>query len=357
MSSDIESTCELLKERFDRDARFHYRKLIASGSYGSAHHVRYTDPSRPDLTDFLVKKAFGNRDAMSMMRSERQYLTRLRGAKHIVKILNIENNPLVDDPEAFSIRRNSGTGEWIILEWIPNGTMADFIVNASDLGVEYLPNRLLWRFFFCLVRACCGLAWPNNRTDDLVVDEVPVPGVPPSGIEHKDLHHGNILMGDFLPEPEHGISPIVKFVDFGLAGEWTFAHGAYRHGVARNVWDIGQAMVKFITMNPYIRVSRPGEGQHTEINHMGVRIETMATAILPVGSQGGPNPWLDDDLTFAVARCLASDPGQRPNLHTLFAWCSLAANRGEDHYRGVATETDAVVKSLCQEIITGPPRR
>ncbi|KAI1087763.1 kinase-like domain-containing protein [Rostrohypoxylon terebratum] len=345
----------ILKERFTRDPRFEYVRFISSGAHGSAHQIRYNDPNRPGLKQFIVKKSFHFTNSQELMRTERKALEALRGCKHIVQILDIEKDPLALPPE----QKEPPVGEYIIMEWIPNGTVYNFIQVALANNVVRLPNRLLWRFLYCLVRACTGMAYPPSRTDNTLVDEVPIPGVAPSLLIHGDLHAHNILLGEFLQDPDHEFSPILKLIDFGLASmeiEGNQLSGGY--GVPRNLWDIGKIMVALITLNTGLLVHDKDFKKSYEFTYNGVAIKTQAHAIHPLSSQGGPLTWLDDDLAVLVSLFLASERNDRPDLFRVHWLCQNAfADKPAEIYAHPEAETDEMVKQLCESLLFAPPNK
>ncbi|KAI0883583.1 kinase-like protein [Annulohypoxylon maeteangense] len=350
MGNHVQRNCQVLKECFSNNPRFEYKRLIAYGNYGSAHQVRYTDASQPDLKEFLVKRAFETQNAEDALRAEKGYLMRLRGSRHIVQVIDIPDNPLQNGPQS------NVSGEWLILEWIPNGSLKRFMDNVFVMGLAPLPNRLLWRLFFCLIRACTAMAWPAERTDDLLQDEIPQERVRPSTLEHNDLHRGNILIGDFLPNIEHRISPILKIIDFGLTGEWAWAQGATPRGVPGNLWDVGAIMSMLITMDPYVRVELPGDCDPYELEHGSFQLRTQAHAILPLRVAGqGPFPTVDNMLKIHVAQCLATDPRDRPPLDSMHSWITRAITTRDGDYYGVDSEQDRAVEELCRRILFEPP--
>ncbi|KAI2609235.1 kinase-like protein [Hypoxylon sp. NC1633] len=333
----------LLKEYFAKDPRFSYRQMVGFGGYGSAHRVQYTDDRTQQTTQFLVKRSFPTAHAERALRKERAHLMSLRGAMHIVRTLDIPNNPLKDD---------DFPGEWIVLEWLPGGTVGDFMWNALDQKVDHLPNRLLWRFFLCLVRGCCGLAWPLGRTDDTQVTETPIPGVLPGELQHNDLHRGNFLLGDFapfgVPDEQHGITPILKIIDFGLAGIFADDPDAPT-GVQSNVWDIGKIMVSLIKLDPRIRVDTPGTAPGAPFMFNGDLLQTQATAMFE-GCE-----WLDEYLGTLVALCLASDHDMRPTLQSLCIWLPYAIHHRDGPFYNRPEEQDHAIGDLCRRIIHNAP--
>ncbi|KAI1803836.1 hypothetical protein F4811DRAFT_523228 [Daldinia bambusicola] len=140
-----------LEHSFSKDRRFVSKGLLATGSYGFTIRVEVRDPNVPGLRNIVVKRARGGADARSNLRVERRFLERLQGNPHIVRIINLPDNPLGGSLD---------TRDWIILEWVEHGELRSFISKARVvLGRgQRLPARLLWRMFLCLIRCCVAMA-------------------------------------------------------------------------------------------------------------------------------------------------------------------------------------------------------
>ncbi|KAI2468300.1 kinase-like protein [Annulohypoxylon bovei var. microspora] len=338
-NAELEEARRELQEYFSKDNRFTYRRLISQGCNATAHHVQYTDYRRPALTQFLVKRSLRYPGMEEDLRIERDILTKLRGGMHIVQIVDIQDNPL---------QRHNLAGEWLILEWVPNGTFGDFISKAARRGTQRLPNRLLCRIFLCLVRSCIGMAWPRHRPGDRTELEFPYLGFQPGNLQHNDMHLKNVVLGEFLPHVEHGFTPIIKLIDFGLTRETDGVPTA----VQQNIFAIGVLMVKLITIDPNTYV-RPQGLDPFMIRFNGENIQTQANAIFT--PQGYPLPGLDDWLAYLVAICLASDPHQQPTLQKLSGWLTAALTlKTAAQYMRNPEEGDNAIRSLCQQIILNP---
>jgi hypothetical protein len=108
-----------------------------------------------------------------------------------------------------------------------------------------------------------------------------------------------VLVGTAKDFPEHAIVPPLKLIDFGLATQTDSA-------VQDNLSAITKVMMKLIT-NDAVTVQ-------SELRlYNGVM--TMAAEILP--GAGNHYPTLDPDLRDLVARCLATDAADRPDLATM----------------------------------------
>ncbi|KAI1102042.1 hypothetical protein F4804DRAFT_314338 [Jackrogersella minutella] len=348
LRDELYDTAEALRECFSLDNRYNYRRMVAAGGFGSAHRVQYVNPDTQVVFDFLVKKAHDDDEAEEALMIEKNYLLPMRGGMHIAQlIVEIPDDPLEKAASFGGLR-----GEWIFLEWVPNGTLYDFVEKARLIGVERLPNRLLWRFFLCLIRACCGMAWPRNRHDGMVELELPEPGEPLIGIAHNDLHTSNVLLGDFEIAGEHGITPILKIIDFGLSTDSTeLEHEDIKE---TNLWEVGKIMLQLITLD----LDTTYATTPVTIDYLGQNVQTRANPILPPSSGSpSPFPWLDQWLATVVSLCVATQFDGVPTLQTLSVIVPYAVRERNGEFYGVPEESDQAIRDLCQEILYAPAAR
>lgn len=84
----------------------------------------------------------------------------MQANRHIVQLVNIPDNPL-EDP---LLNEDVDPDSWIIMEWLNHGTIGEFLMTAMaylNSRGQKLPNRLLWRFFLCLIRGAIAMAVSN----------------------------------------------------------------------------------------------------------------------------------------------------------------------------------------------------
>ncbi|OTA93387.1 hypothetical protein M434DRAFT_11663 [Hypoxylon sp. CO27-5] len=326
-----------LKEYFDEDPRFEFKGLIYPGVDASTFRVRYKDPQGPVETDFVVKKALNTQFSRDALIRERGHLKSFLGSTHIVKILDLVDNPL---------EKNNYPGEWVILEYLSNGTIDEFITFLVRRRIERLPNRVLWRFFLCLIRACCAMAWPRNLAPDQPQElEFPILDRPLSGLAHNDLHGSNVLIGEFLPDPEHNITPVLKFIDFGHTGAPRSAEAGIT-GERQNVWDIGAIMLSLIAVQPLMN---PRNHASVQIYALRNNLESKASWIFRPNDERPEG--LDEALGDMVGACLAVDPSLRPSLEDLSALALEAVIRRDARFYGEYSESDAAIRALCHLIV------
>ncbi|OTB05544.1 hypothetical protein M426DRAFT_10589 [Hypoxylon sp. CI-4A] len=342
-------TAKKFQKIFDSDSRFIYRDLISFGVAGSAHRIQHIQKDHGTITgvkDFIVKQAYENDFFATFgLKEETVYLKAMRGCMHIGQSIDI-----VDDPLSLA----GCPGKWLFLEWIPNGTLATFIDKAKAMGVKRFPNRLLWRFFLCLVRACCAMAWPRNYQDGRIEIETPLPDVDPIGLTHNDLHSNNIVLGegDLDIGGEHGISPVLKVIDFGQSGiiEPDDPYSTIASTMRTNMTEIADIMMQLIAMDISVEWNKKG----TIINYLGQDIETRANAILPAYQHGpSPYPWLDEWMATIISLLLAAEQEKHmPTLPALTNWVVYACrNRTAEFYNNPAVESDGVIIESVKKII------
>ncbi|KAI1139379.1 kinase-like domain-containing protein [Hypoxylon sp. FL0543] len=341
---DVPVISNHLERFFSGDSRFIYREAVGLGSSASAHRVQYVEKLNGHhfVTDFLVKVSPKQGWAAETIKEERTYLKLLRGGMHVVRLIDIPDDPL---------NKYNFQDEWsfLIMEWLPNGTLAQFVRKARNMGLQRLPNRLLWRFFLCLIRGCCSMAWPKKREDDVLELEIPMEKRQET-ICHGDLHHGNVVLGDFEMTGEHQLTPILKLIDFGNSSKTEDIVAANKE----NLFDVGKLMLKLITLN---NETFPGPAHNPrKIKHDGQFIETLAHPILPPShGEPSPFPWHDEWLVDVVALCIVVDSAHQPSLEEFVTWAVQAVNERDAAYYGTPNETDVALMDLCKRTILYAP--
>ncbi|KAI1778977.1 kinase-like protein [Hypoxylon cercidicola] len=320
-----------IKRYFTKPPRFQFVKLLGKGEYAKAYQIRFNDPEYPNIKNFVVKRSDNDHSAKETLQEEKNHLIRLRGNRHLVEIYDLPDIPLSStniDPDC-----------WIILEYLPNGTIHSFIKLAkAKLGRgKLLPNRLLWRFFLCLIRSSIAMAWPDTNER--------VPNVEARNLSHNDIHYENVLLGEPLPDNEHRITPILKLIDFGMARY-------VKEGEKRNVQDIGEVMMYLIDLSTELMDPDADEEDLPEIVWEGQTIRTDATRIVPFKKE------IDPLLQTLVCACLSTDDDLPwPSLNYLFTAAQNAIVNPSASYRNRPEEQDAYISRLWKDIVTTAPTR
>ncbi|KAI2472901.1 hypothetical protein F4781DRAFT_293271 [Annulohypoxylon bovei var. microspora] len=327
--------------------RFIFQGLIGRGAFGLTF-CAVERLSMDTCRRIAIKRSLDPRREDDL-RNEITWLKTLRGAEHIVRLLASRDDP---DPMAsfrraprLSMYRPLGlqdsleglTGPIAVLEYLENADIARLYERLVKYD-QLLPNRILWSFFLCLIRACIALAYPPNRTEDQEtrLETVPTDGRAPSFIEHADLHPANVMIGTAgLGFPEHSIVPPLKFIDFGRTREGF-------QGVSDNVWKISRIMINLIARQE-VRISA------WITDYQG--FETRATEILHHGN-GAKYPTLDDDLRDFLARCLADETRDRPGLAYMLQRAEdTVRNKTAAAFPGQPGETDEAIAALVNRFV------
>ncbi|KAI1211446.1 uncharacterized protein F4807DRAFT_420405 [Annulohypoxylon truncatum] len=322
--------------------KFTFQGLIGRGAFG----LTFSAIEKLSLTTYrriAIKRSVNPRHDDDL-RNEITWLKTLRGSEHIVRLLASRDEPAPLTPVR-GARRTPITrdplegiiGPIAVLEYLENADIKR-LYNRLVKYDQLLPNRILWSFFLCLIRACVALAYPMNGTEDQVsqLETIPTDGRRPSDIEHADLHQANVMIGTAgLGFAEHAIIPPLKFIDFGRTREGF-------QGVGDNVWKISRIMINLIARQD-VRIS----AWITEYQGF----ETRATEILEHGN-GAKYPTLDDDLRDFLAICLADHARDRPSLAEMLETAEAAVrNKTAATYPDQLEETDEAIAALIKRFV------
>ncbi|KAK7980431.1 hypothetical protein PG989_012888 [Apiospora arundinis] len=353
--------------------RFEWRGLVGAGAYGAVVRVReyFREPNRPSR-DFVIKQAKTLQQEEDIRR-EMKRLERVAGGLHIVQPIVLEHqNPFFDfdyleAPRLHPTRRQQVREEYerlgyllgptLVMQPIENGTLYEFYRKAIDHEVPVLPNRLLWRFFLCLVRSCIAMAYPQPfQTPQNLENMPPYDGQVPSEFTHTDLHTGNVMLGNFNGFlPEHQITPILKLIDFGTWAQAERYNLDYmdfmKHGVTENIFSIGRIMEEMITYERHDdfgpAVMFGSGGYMTRARKLMARVNNF-----------GPLN-LDEDLAILVIQCLAVEEMDRPSLRDLFNQVFMGMQKPATSYtnytRGYYWETDDIVRQVIYMVLHEAP--
>ncbi|KAH9907057.1 hypothetical protein F4778DRAFT_611877 [Xylariomycetidae sp. FL2044] len=351
-----------LREHFTKfgggaQQRWEFDTVVGSGAFGVA--VRMKRKSRWGRLPrrVIVKRAL---DDPGDLRDEIKWLLKTRGAEHIVNILAFRDDP--GKKPANNNGQGQGNQVWwrraagavrdafltpqdpyslvglagpvAVLEYLENGTLTRLTDRMTHLNVT-LPNRVLWYMYLCMVRACIGLAYPSEGAPRL--ERIPNDGRAPEEIVHGDLHTSNMMLGDTDPSvAEHRLVPRVKFIDLGAAR-------VSANGTQENLYTIAERMMMLI--------GAPERWGYHEMSQWN-GYETFATDILP--GTGGPTfPFLDEDLRDLLARSLAKEEGNRPNLQQTFQEVSDAVRTktAASYAPDDARETDYHIRDVWRRLL------
>ncbi|ORY54710.1 uncharacterized protein BCR38DRAFT_509083 [Pseudomassariella vexata] len=310
-----------------------------------------------------------NSEATKQLANELRLLQDFAGSHHVVSLVEVKRDPLGKEmsKEKYGVRQHD-MNNWIYMEYLENGTLGDFIINyRQQYPGKTLPNRLLWRFFMCLVRGCLVLAYgPESEKYTWAELDADLGQADIGNLAHFDIHDGNVMLGNVLPaiQPsEHEITPILKLIDFGSAdilnenepkNQRAVLEEEYEDGWEYNIYDIGHMMTSLILLdsNPQLpRVTRrsntdPPEMQYTET--VRVQDEVFHTSGIQLVPNNETLQDVDLELKLLVCACLAVDPRCRPTP------TDLAAQIGRHIATEDATkagETNADISIILEGVI------
>ncbi|RWA06549.1 hypothetical protein EKO27_g8553 [Xylaria grammica] len=246
--------------------------------------------------------------------NEKNKLRALRWAKHVVSSVEVTNDPLRRvfpgvPPHQMDL------DSWLYVEYLENGTISKLLEKARQKRI-IIPNRILWRFFLCLIRMVIAMGWPPAQPagNDAKPVLEQIRGPPYGGLIHNDMHEGNVMLGTMIPNDpdfEHSLTPILCLIDLGSMDKVPNTKEANIGAVHNNIFDIALLMISLITRNEELGQSIvPDEASARPIRLQNDQppILTNATPLLPGADRATPFGWLDPDLRIAVCACLAARP-------------------------------------------------
>ncbi|KAI8623297.1 kinase-like domain-containing protein [Xylariaceae sp. FL1651] len=333
-----------LRNYFARSKIWQYERALGNGAYGVAVLLRQPDHVKGRGKRVVLKRAL--RNGAAELRHEILVLKMLRGSSHSAQML-----ACCEDLAAFAIPGRSIfgltsqistllsrvkrlfysppnlqtvfrtlrelEGPAILQEYVENGTLTDLQERMKVKDI-HLPNRVLWRFYLCLVRACVGLAYPPHRPEGStpVLETIPTDGTPPGDLLHGDIAGRNIMIGDGFQELfEHWLTPELKMIDFGNARE-SENRG---EGPRENIYRVSIELLRLINRGP-VQTRAP---RYVSVFN---GIETAATCILPVN--GVPTfPKLCPVLRDLLVEALSTNKANRPTLQQMLQRTEQAVHK------------------------------
>ncbi|KAI1859947.1 uncharacterized protein JN550_011758 [Neoarthrinium moseri] len=344
-TQDVFNMKELLTAYFENDSqqRITLEKLVGAGKVSVAWRILYRsdnntiqrlvlkhlqealrydkdfvqgdDDEEMDDNGLGEDIADGQQEEVNDITKEKNILKILKWAMHIVHMVEIPEDPLKRNIPM----RPHRLGHWIYLEWVENGDVNNFISKALAAKVEVVPNRLLWRFWLCMLRMVVAMGWPPEP----VGDASPVGGMiertstkPVRGIVHNDVNNGNVMFGGFTAglDEEHDVSPPLKLIDWGEAAEFKGFDG-----VAESLFDVATVMISIVLLSEDEGIDL-GPGSYEvpfQASARAPKIQTTAVSLLPDENGKNPVPFLENDLKAAICTCLAGEESDRPKITTL----------------------------------------
>ncbi|OTA80878.1 hypothetical protein M434DRAFT_380722 [Hypoxylon sp. CO27-5] len=352
--------------------RLQYKKVLGFGSYGMVQLWNITDSNGNFVRRIAVKFPLSTTDALT-----------IEGTKNEIEWMGLATIGQDTGLEQEKLYNNIGADyPIIVMEVLPNGTLYDLISNINHARnfrrrtptwtnmhkIGYVPNRVLWRMFLCLARAIIGLAYPpteaaKNQGSPYRETINPQGHMPPrpSRAIHFDLDPANVLIGELDltgEDGEHSRSPLLTLTDFGLTRLWneglpdeTNAHLLVR---GKTRW-MAPIMFDLLTLRHPTDIAY-WKPQNREFKRYSSdpAVPPMLTWgwMLLTSSETPLEPFIqsyDIDLRLLIARCMAENPLDRPDLDQLLGEIQRGsgnADRNEPNRRDPRADSDNAAEGL-----------
>ncbi|KAI8949591.1 kinase-like domain-containing protein [Xylaria longipes] len=364
-SGSTEATVAEIALGFSSSQLWECERFLGNGTFGVVLLLRDKNPLLPfDQRRVVLKQPIRDNIGARELLNEIEALKRLRGNFHIVQLLascedvaaansstpswlGVPQTPLNTVFKTMGESRLKGPA--LLLEYLENGALSKLVYRArmyrATTGMTItLPNRLLWSFYFCLVRAIVGLTYPPQSPENspLVLETIP-PDREPSGLSHGDLASRNIMLGDRDPvgPSEHRLAPLLKVIDFGYAR--VLPDMAYDI-IQENISNVSSEIVDLICMNS------PDDQWGLEYK-MFNGIMTMANTIVP-DPGFNPYPHLDHELRDLLIQAMAVEPNDRPSLEEMLRRTEQGMQKPSSLYPGrELAESNNLIEKIIQALV------
>ncbi|KAI3325931.1 hypothetical protein HD806DRAFT_488679 [Xylariaceae sp. AK1471] len=397
---------------FTQNPRLEFVGFAGLGRHGGALLLEEKGESKTDQgRKLVVKYSLGGlsndkqRDSDDDLRNEYRWLKMLRGAEHIVKLVDLADCSLQlpgisDGEETYeeSVRRTSSRDQkqtaqgattadgkaitqepptvrkcpTFALEYLPGGTLFKFYQRIGDEG-EWVPNRLLWRIWLCMVRQVVAMAFPPNIPENLYNGQEERERIVPDKefftLTQNSAHLDNFLFGEVNPgkDADHNPgAPTVKLIDFGrgtLEGlkDWEREGLTNPYEGACRLNTVYAAMAFMRICCPFddddqLEMLPEGKGVWYHYMKNGTAQKVLTEAPWAMRS----HEMMDRQLRDIIVRCFAADFSDIPSLREILDDTEAAvASRGPNDDPNLADlmeveETDDYLVKFVQKFIYEP---
>ncbi|KAK7969347.1 hypothetical protein PG996_002216 [Apiospora saccharicola] len=250
------------------------------------------------------------------LRNEFRWLRKFAGAEHIIQVLPEYNHLWRTKKNQSSDGGPLLAHPVIVMEYLENGTL-DQLINRFGKIERRIPQRLIWSFALCMLRAVAAITYPDQldgrRRREVAKDD------PPSLITQNSWKGLNVLIGDMMEDDaEHSLAPVLKLIDFGRGREEDPEADPYWEelkGLSNNLAGVGWVLQDLVDRDLYrendYRVWRAGRSAVFDPYDFTTGAHALVLA----------NERLDRALRDLIAMCLA---GHRHHLPTLRELLTLA---------------------------------
>ncbi|KAI0446881.1 hypothetical protein F4803DRAFT_546733 [Xylaria telfairii] len=355
-----ERAAEELRGLFSTSTLWELEKVLGNGAFGITVLLRDRSPFRRSRR-VVLKRSIREEEHKYILVREIEALQDMRGHAHIGQLKNSIVDVAYTRPRRGRLARiarrilglasnstenifkilSTKRGPAIILEYLENGSLAQLQAKATEKGVE-LPNRILWSWYFCLMRACVAMTHQKEGFTGGLLELELLSNARGKyyPLQHGDIYARNLMIANREPwVPEHQTVPKLSLIDFGST---KFVATPYQAEL-ENMSMASRVVLNLVLVD--LRLS----GSEIVMNFNG--IETRAGMILPGPDGVEKYPRLDPALRDLLVRALNVNKGQRPGLPELFAATRAGMKKGEDDYPGNPQETDANVRRVLQDLL------
>ncbi|KAI5921964.1 hypothetical protein F4810DRAFT_309565 [Camillea tinctor] len=312
---------------FDSKPRLRFVKHLGIGRHGGTMLFERLNVSGQVMRKIVIKYSLGDlspdlqSNADNDLRNEFHCLALLKGAEHIGQLefcpdafLEI---PGVSDGNTTQPQPGHRRTPTIALEFIPNGTAFDMLERMAD-GNDGIPNRFLWRVFYCMVRQCIAMAFPPRKEwRDPVEREQIIPGQQMFDLTQNSNHLKNVMFGDLDPnDPEHRLVPLVKLIDFGRGAQrGTNTSAGDRYAPAINLYNAAEIITQIVWGDRLDLTNPPVPYKYTNRNNEEKEELTIAPKELREADT------IDLELRDLLCRCYNPSTMDGPSLQEALDIC------------------------------------
>ncbi|KAI0802115.1 hypothetical protein GGR55DRAFT_459252 [Xylaria sp. FL0064] len=346
-----------------RSRTWNFEKVLGNGSYGVTVLLSERNPFRSRRPRKVVLKRPLRGDAgIDDFILEARLLDTLRGHAHISQFINFaedvtsfrQGNERVKrmlkrilaafrKPQANLFGALSmSNGPALLLEYLENGDLLR-IVEHTYHHREQLPNRLLWSWYHCLVRACIAMTYVREEITPSIELEMLRTDQDHLRVVHNDIAARNVMVGDCDPlVQEHRATPKLTLIDFGLAHQLPL--GREKESERRNLKEVNTLMLDLI--NPRIRMNGRGIYPY-ECN--GIR--TIAGGLFDERRLSLLDPELRTLLAQSFRIAINGEPFRRPSLAETFERTRRGMLKPPESYQSQIRESDDYIQARLQRLL------
>ncbi|KAI0391287.1 hypothetical protein F5Y17DRAFT_17368 [Xylariaceae sp. FL0594] len=254
-------------------------------------------------------------------------------------------------------------------EYLPLGTLKQFLHRVLHKDYVMIPNRLLWRIWLCIVRQNIAMAFPPDIPDGQYRGQLIRETLKPQiqlRLVHYANHLDNMVFADsdsILKGIEHGEPHLgVKLLEFSRVkmanweeSLWNLPTRPDEFASRHNLFNAAFTLQSIACFTAYLA----GETFSVDYNSAatypvdmgGFQFRDVRTFAHPVFMD---NEAVDPSLRQLICRTMNTRAADTPSLKTQLDICLEAVKRGEDDpgFPRIGTdETDSTIRKMLKECI------